>query len=223
MWIETFLKLDVFPTKWKTTCCFVESTDCFALRGFAKGWKLFDLVDLTVKPNQSVVSCFQPIVSLKILTKFSLDWWICLKWFLTEYTPSLNVLTNLWKVYIVCYMFLKGKRQFWEIQFDKFDLKFFKIHIKLWIFKWEWNRIAIVFFSVVLWSGVILFSIFCISIVVLPRSVVCSWGVQDQYSWCGLPKVVCFLRGLRSLLWCVVFVIWFDCLVNYPVVSENWM
>ena len=50
---------------------------------------------------------------------------------------------------------------------------------------------------------------YCISVVVLPRSVVCSWGVQDQYSWCGLPKVVCFLRGSRSLLWCVVFVIWF--------------
>ena len=50
---------------------------------------------------------------------------------------------------------------------------------------------------------------YCISGVVLPRSVVCSWGVQDQHSWWGLPKVVCFLRGSRSLLWCVVFVIWF--------------
>ena len=30
----------------------------------------------------------------------------------------------------------------------------------------------------------------------------CSSGVQDQYSWCGLPKVVCFLKGSRSLLWC---------------------
>ena len=68
MWIETFFELDVFPTKWKTTFYFVESTGCFALRGFENGWKLFDLVDLIVKPNQSVVSCFQPIVSLKILT-----------------------------------------------------------------------------------------------------------------------------------------------------------
>ena len=50
---------------------------------------------------------------------------------------------------------------------------------------------------------------YCIFVVVLPRSVVCSWGVQDQHSWCGLSKVVCFLRGSRSLLWCVVFVIWF--------------
>ena len=50
---------------------------------------------------------------------------------------------------------------------------------------------------------------YCIYVVVLPRSVVCSWGVQDQHSWCGLPKVVCFLRGSRSLLWCVMFVIWF--------------
>ena len=50
---------------------------------------------------------------------------------------------------------------------------------------------------------------YCISVVVLRRSVLCSWGVQDQHSWCGLSKVVCFLRGSRSLLWCVVFVIWF--------------
>jgi len=221
MWIETFFKLDVFPTKWKTTCCFVESTSCFDLRGFEKGWKLFDLVDLAVKPNQSVVSCFQPIVSLKILTKFCFEWWICLKWFLTEYAPSLNVLINLWKIQIVCYMFLKCKKQFWEIHFWHIWSQVFKIHIKLWIFKWEWNRNAILFFSVVLWSGVILFSIFCIFVVVLTRSVVCSWGVQDQHSWCRLPKVVCFLRGSRSLLWCVVFVIWFDGLLVYHVVSRN--
>jgi len=50
---------------------------------------------------------------------------------------------------------------------------------------------------------------YCISVFVLPRSVVCSWGVQDQYSLCGLSKVVCFLRGSRLLLWCAVFVIWF--------------
>ena len=124
MWIETFLKLDVFPTKWKTTCCFVESTGCFSLRGFEKGWKLFDFVDLTFKPNQSVVVCFQPIVSLKILTEFCFDWWICLKWFLTECSPSLKVFNQSLEVYIVCYMFLKSKNQFWEIQFDKFDLNF---------------------------------------------------------------------------------------------------
>jgi len=34
----------------------------------------FGLVDLTVKPKQSFVSWFQPIVSLKILTKFSFEW-----------------------------------------------------------------------------------------------------------------------------------------------------
>ena len=50
---------------------------------------------------------------------------------------------------------------------------------------------------------------YCISGVVFSRSVVCSWGVQDQHFWCGLPKVVCILRGSSSLLWCVVFVIWF--------------
>ena len=53
------------------------------------------------------------------------------------------------------------------------------------------------------------FLYYCIFVFVLPGRVVCCWGVQDQHSWCGLPKVVCFLRGSRSLLWCVVFVIWF--------------
>jgi len=94
------------------------------LEVFEKGWKLFDLVDLTIKPNQSIVSCFQPIISLKILREFSFHWWICLKWFLTEYANSLNVFNQSLEIYIVCYMFLKSKKQFWEIQFDKFDLKF---------------------------------------------------------------------------------------------------
>jgi len=81
----------------------------------------------------------------------------------------------------------------------------FKIHIKLWIFMWEWNRITIVFFSYCTLIRCNHFSIFCISVVVLSRSIMCSWSVQNQYSWCGLPKVVCFLKGSRSLLWCVVF------------------
>jgi len=96
-----------------------------------------------------------------------------------------------------------------RIQFGKFHLKFSRFTSSFWIFKWEWNMIAIVYFSVVLLIRCNPFSIFCISVVVLPRNVVCSWGVQDQYSWCGLPKVVCFLRGSRSLFWCVLFVILF--------------
>jgi len=36
--------------------------------------KCYGLVDLTVKPKQSVVSWFQPIASLKILTKFCFEW-----------------------------------------------------------------------------------------------------------------------------------------------------
>ena len=45
MWFKTFLKSSVFPTKWKTTCCFVESTDCFTLRSFEKVENCFSLVD----------------------------------------------------------------------------------------------------------------------------------------------------------------------------------
>ena len=57
--------------------------------------------------------------------------------------------------------------------------------------------------------SILFFLDYCISVFVLRRSNVCFWGVQDQHSWCGLPKVVCFFRGSRSLHWCMVFVIWF--------------
>jgi len=116
----------------------------------------------------------------------------------------------------------KKKKQFWEIQFDIFDLKFSRFTSSFGFSSEGGIGLQLYSFQIVLWSGVILFSIFCISVVVFSRSVVCSWGVQDQYSWCGLPKVVCFLRGSRSLLWCVVFcnLVW---LLSYAVVSGNWM
>ncbi len=51
-------------------------------------------------------------------------------------------------------------------------------------------------------------------------SVVCSLGVQDQYSWCGFAKGSVFLEGFKvTTLVCCVFVIWFDYIVVYPVVS----
>jgi len=86
-------------------------------------------------------------------------------------------------------------------------------------FQREWNRIAIVLISVCTVNKCNPFSTYCISGVVLPRSVVCSWGGQDQYSWCVLPKGVCFLKGSRSHYFgglCVV--ICFDYLVDYLVV-----
>jgi len=46
----------------------------FLLTVLKKVENYFGLVDLTVKPKQSVVSWFQPIVSLKILTEFSFEW-----------------------------------------------------------------------------------------------------------------------------------------------------
>jgi len=39
--------------------------------------------------------------------------------------------------------------------------------------------------------------------------VLCVLQVFNINSLCGLQKVVCFFRGSRSLLWCMVFVIWF--------------
>ena len=72
-------------------------------------------------------------------------------------------------------------------------------------FQREWNRIAIVLISDCTVNKCNPFKTYSISGVVLPRSVVCSWGGQDEYSWCVLPKVVCFLKGSRSLLWWFVF------------------
>jgi len=58
MWFKTFLKSSVFPTKWKTTCCFVDSTGCFTLRSFEKVENYFSLVDLTVKSNNRLFRGF---------------------------------------------------------------------------------------------------------------------------------------------------------------------
>ena len=59
-------------------------------------------------------------------------------------------------------------------------------------------------------KGVIRSEFFVHSGVVKPRRVVCSWGCQDQHSWCVcvVPKEVCFFKGSRSLLWWCVYVIW---------------
>jgi len=86
-------------------------------------------------------------------------------------------------------------------------------------FQRDWNRIAILLISVCIVNKCNPFSTYCISGVVLPRSVVCSCGGQDQYSWCVLSNGVCFLKGSRSHYsggLCVL--IWFYYLVDYPVV-----
>ena len=59
-------------------------------------------------------------------------------------------------------------------------------------------------------NSVVRFVICVHSGVVKPKRVVCSWGCQDQHSWCACdePKEVCVLRGSRSLLWWCVYVIW---------------
>ena len=65
---------------------------------FLKGWKMIKFGWLKCQTKQSVVLWFQPIVSLKILTEVYFDGWMCFKWFPIEYAPSLNDLTNLWKI-----------------------------------------------------------------------------------------------------------------------------
>ena len=93
------------------------------------------------------------------------------------------------------------------------------IHIKFLGFLTEWNRIAFVLISDCYINKYNLFSTFCISGVVLPRSVVCSWGCQDQYSWCVICQSECVSWRVQGHCFgglCVV--IWFDYLVDYPVV-----
>ena len=86
----------------------------------------------------------------------------------------------------------------------KLFLRFEHSHQAL-CFQREWKRIAIVLILVCTVNKCNPLSTYCISGVVLPMSVVCSRGDQDQYFWCVLPKGVCFLKGSRSLLW------WFVC------------
>ena len=86
-------------------------------------------------------------------------------------------------------------------------------------FQREWNRIAIVLISVCSVNKCNPFSTFCISGVVLPRSVVCYWGGQDQYSCCVLFQRECVSWRVQGHYFgglCIV--IWFDYLVDYPVV-----
>jgi len=101
-------------------------------------------------------------------------------------------------------MFLKGKKQFWEIQFDIFDFKFSRFTSSFGFSRENGIGLQLYSFQIVLWSGVILSqsSEFCCC---MANECFFSWSVHDQYSLCGLPKVVRFLKGSRSLLWCVVF------------------
>ena len=64
---KNLFKIKCYSTKWKTTCCFVESTGCFTLRSFWERLKIVLVGWLAVKPKQSIVSRKQQIVSMKIL------------------------------------------------------------------------------------------------------------------------------------------------------------
>jgi len=62
---------------------------------FLKRLKTVLVGGLAVKPKQSIVSCFQLIVCLKILTESVLLVECALNDFQTECAPVLNALTNL--------------------------------------------------------------------------------------------------------------------------------
>ena len=65
---------------------------------------------INCQAKQSVVSWFQPIVSLKILTKFCFKCWICFKSFSTKYAPSLIVVPAGWlKTHSYAYVTLTSK------------------------------------------------------------------------------------------------------------------
>ena len=79
-----------------------------------------------VKPKQSIVSCNQSIVCLKILTKFVFVSWVCFKWFSNWirscfkcFDQSLKAINNL-------FMFYRKQEK------RKTDLRFSEIAFKIW-------------------------------------------------------------------------------------------
>jgi len=66
---QSFKRKSVFQAKWKTTDCFVETTDCFILRCFEKRLKtVFQMVKL-LKPKQPIDSRKQLIVCFGTITE----------------------------------------------------------------------------------------------------------------------------------------------------------
>ena len=101
---------------------------------------------------------------------------------------------------------------------EKVDFKIWTSHQALGFLR-EWNKIAIILISDCSVNKCNPLSIYCISGVVLPRSVVCSWGGQDQYSWCVFCQRECVSWRVQGHYFgglCVV--IWFDYLVDYSMV-----
>jgi len=59
--------------------------------------------------------------------------------------------------------------------------------------------LGLVFWSLILWFTPFLLNN-CISKLVLPRSVLCSWGDQDQNSWGGFCQGMgCVLEGFKII------------------------
>jgi len=57
----------------------------------------------------------------------------------------------------------------------------------------------------------------------LPRSVVFSWGGQDQHSWCVLCQSECVSWRVQGHYFGGLCVICFDCLEDCPVTSGDMM
>ena len=83
--LKTFLKWNIFQLSEKQPVVLSNQPVVFC------SLKVLKKVESCLTFNRSVVSCFQPIVSLKILTEFNSDLWFSLKWFLIECSPVLNV------------------------------------------------------------------------------------------------------------------------------------
>jgi len=85
----------------------------------------------------------------------------------------------------------KQEKQIWVFQLWKIAFKFSAFTFSFGFLKREWNRITSVLISVCYVNKCNSFWILCIFWCFKPMSVVCSWGCQDQHSWCVLCQRKC--------------------------------
>jgi len=85
----------------------------------------------------------------------------------------------------------KQEKKNWVFQLWEIAFKFWTFTFQLWFSQERWNRITSVLISVYSVNKCNSFWILCNFWCCKPRSVVCSWGSQDQHSWCVLCQRKC--------------------------------
>ena len=92
----------------------------------------------------------------------------------------------------VCLCFITNKKNKFEFfSCERLLSNFEHSLFSFGFLKRKWNRITFVLISVYSVNKCNSFWILCIFWCCKPRSVVCSWGCQDQHSWCVLCQRKC--------------------------------